>query len=433
MGSDGHVAVEIGTGRPMSVMEDGPGVRRAFAEELFVPTPVASASGHARPFEETYAWVQPQMRRVPITRVTDISPLDPVGLPVWVAVTPLAKDLTTHAGKGRHALAARVSAIMEAIERTSAESIPEDRTVEMAHWELAGHRPRGCLPVDPTRYNLPFDTRYSHDGVFRWVLGYDLVGQSSRWIPVDLVVSPPEEGICTGVETNGLAAGNTYTEATLHAIYELIERYSAMRFDYWDRFGDSAVRPSCMVDPATLPAESRAWVDRIETFGLRIGIRDETLELGVPVFRAIIFDPYFPLEDVGAAVGFGADLNAERAMLRAITEAVQSRCSIIQGARDTFEGIDGEVPRDHLRRRYLDFQHPSELVSLACTGWLSTDLAEDLRELVRRLERGRFGECVVVDLRRADLEVPVVRVVVPDMIQLESRRRPPLRCLASIL
>ena len=36
------------------------------------------------------------LNRVPITRLTDITPLDTFGAPVFAAVSPLASDLTTH-------------------------------------------------------------------------------------------------------------------------------------------------------------------------------------------------------------------------------------------------------------------------------------------------------------------------------------------------
>src|SRR5258708_6456318 len=89
----------------------------------FVSTPVVTQSGHARALETTYACVKPLLRRVPITRICNVTPLDFLGLPVWSAVTPLAKDLTVHAGKGGSPLAAQLSAIMEAIERVCAESL----------------------------------------------------------------------------------------------------------------------------------------------------------------------------------------------------------------------------------------------------------------------------------------------------------------------
>ncbi|MCB1809080.1 MAG: hypothetical protein KDJ99_29175, partial [Candidatus Competibacteraceae bacterium] len=84
---------------------------------------IALVSGRVRSPEQTEQRLQPLLGKLPVTRITDLTPLDPIRLPVYAVVTPLARDLTTHMGKGADALSARVSALMEAVERISAESI----------------------------------------------------------------------------------------------------------------------------------------------------------------------------------------------------------------------------------------------------------------------------------------------------------------------
>ena len=81
------------------------------------------------PPEETERRIVPLLARIPVTRIADLTPLDEIRLPVFTVVTPLAKDLTTHMGKGIDATSARVSALMEAVERISAETVPTAMTV----------------------------------------------------------------------------------------------------------------------------------------------------------------------------------------------------------------------------------------------------------------------------------------------------------------
>jgi len=73
------------------------------------------------PLDDTEAAVEGILPLVPITRISDVTPLDPLGLPTYSAVTPLAMDLTSHMGRGPDARSARISAVVEAIERVSAE------------------------------------------------------------------------------------------------------------------------------------------------------------------------------------------------------------------------------------------------------------------------------------------------------------------------
>jgi len=75
------------------------------------------------PPAETLERIKSVIPEVGITRVADISGLDRVGLPVFSAIRPSAADgaISVYAGKGITESEARVSVIMEAVERFSAE------------------------------------------------------------------------------------------------------------------------------------------------------------------------------------------------------------------------------------------------------------------------------------------------------------------------
>lgn len=384
----------------------------------FGPTPVVSESGHARSLEATYAWVEPLLRRVPITRVLDATPLDSLALPVWAAVTPLAKDLTVHAGKGATPLAARLSAIMEAIERTCAETLPAASVRAASYAALV--READMAVLDPEELCLPFDTAYAPDRTFRWTLGYDLARQDHVWIPVDAVISPAEDRVCHGVETNGLAAGNTITEAVMHALYELVERDASSLEQFWELHADAgelAAAPARIVDVDALPANSRAWAERLVESGLRVVIQDLTTELGIPVFGAFVVDRDFPGNEgrITTFAGHGCDLDAGRAVFRALTEATQAHSIVSMGARDTFEGTRPLPNRTARLRRRLDVIQPRSCVPFRTGDESSGDLWQDVCRVVERLAEHGSSRVIVVDLTREDLGVPVVRVIVPGL------------------
>jgi YcaO-like protein with predicted kinase domain len=410
------------------------GVQCTVGRSSFVPTPVVTESGHARALEDTHAWVKPLLRRVPITRVINVTPLDFVGLPVWSAVTPLAKDLTVHAGKGRNALASQLSAIMEAIERVCGESMPAS-CMRRASYE-ALMKEGGPPVLDPEALGLPFDTSYTPDHVIRWTLGYDVAHDEHVWVPVDFVISPPEECVCTSVETNGLASGNTITEAVVHALYELIERDALSIEQFCELHAEHSDRrapPVRMVDTSQLPEDSRAWVDRLVASDLRVVVQDLTSEIGVPVFAAYLIDPAFAgnAGQTATFAGYGCDLAPPRAVFRAITEAVQSHSIVSLGARDTFEGTRPLPDRNARLRRRLDVSQPRTLVPFSHEDPGSGDLWRDLQVIVQRLATAGLERCVVADLTRADLGVPVVRVLVQGLEGPygSSTRRPGLRLL----
>jgi ribosomal protein S12 methylthiotransferase accessory factor len=126
--------------------------------------------------------------------------------------------------------------------------------------------------------------------------------------------------------------------------------------------------------------------------------------------------------------GLGCDLDPERALMRALTEAVQSHTAVLVGARDAFEG----EPRPISSARFIErLLAPTELEAFDPGPGIPDDLGELLLIALDRLRAAGFEHCVVVDLTRPDLNVPVVRVLVPGAAGPwgETTRRPPLRLL----
>jgi YcaO-like protein with predicted kinase domain len=397
-----------------------------------VSTPAVSNAGHARTFEETSRWLATKLRHVPITRVFDVTPLDYVGVPVWSAVTPLAKDLTVHAGKGESAAAARLSAIMEGIERVCAETIAPDRLRFASYRDLTAAGPPAAL--DPVDCDLPFGSTYAPDRPISWVAGWDLLGQQEMWVAADLVRTPAVEGVCLGIETNGLAAGNTYTEATVHALYELIERDATAHADFTGLYGggaEAAEAPAPLIDPATLPGRAAPLVQHLRALGMALQIRDITQDNGIPVFDVRLLDRWFP-SGPSEFGGYGASLDPARAVIRGLTEAVQAHTMQMVGSRDTYEPL---IPDRRGQRQpgAVWYRAPP------ARSWpfadqapsATTDLLTELQVLVQRLRACGCTRCVVVDLEDERLQVPVVRVLVPGLAQSygQTQRRPALRLL----
>jgi thioglycine synthase len=395
--------------------------------------------GHSRTFEETDQLVRPLVKRIPITRIIDLTPLDSIGLPVWAAVTPLAHDLTVHSGKGTTDTASRLSAVMEAIERVSAERTHPSVTFEASYEDLL-RTCRSVAPLDPMMFCLPFETQYSPSTSICWTIGYDIIDCRYRFIPQDLAISPARAHVCIGPETNGLAAGNTITEAVVHALYEIIER-DALSVEYFCRmYADKSANYSVrrrIVDCSSLPPVANSLVAHLESRGLDLRVQNVTSTADVPTFRAILRDSAFPSSNqIATFEGSAADINSVRAITRAILEAVQAHSSLLLGARDSFEGMESRAARRAMLEREVEIcfaSDPEPLEAHACDG--SINLLDDLHLLVRRLAADGVRHCIVVNLTDTELEVPVVRVVVPEFsgIYGETRRRPGVRLLRHLI
>lgn len=396
---------------------------------------VSSPIGRIAPIDVIDARAGKLLDRVPITRIADISALDTIGSPVFVAVTPLATDLTTHMGKGLDEQAARVSATMEAIERVSAEVI--HRPCHRA--SFSDLCTSGAAVADPQRFDLPSATTYREDVEIDWTEGWDLMTSRPIWIPADLARSPSLEGVLDQVDTNGLAAGATYGEAIRHALLECIERDAVSQQLYYELFGDDSTLPPPRrrIDAHSLSDSATRLIELGQSNEHEMLLDDLTGDLGVPVVCCTLFDRAYPTTEGPATrlfCGWGADTTAEAAVVRAVTEAYQSRAGMIQGARDSFS----VVPKAHrrftrsARQKVLDPSQSFDVSNIA--GFSSDDICSDVDFMLSRLAANGLNQAIAIDLMNHELDIPVVRVRVPGLSPfVVDHGRPGWRCARHLL
>src|SRR5687768_10462419 len=96
---------------------------RFYDQVLDAPTKLRDGTHRAATLDQTWRRFGPVARKAGITRIADLTGLDTLGVPVFAAVRPLGKSLSTQQGKGVSPDAARVSALMESLETFSAEHI----------------------------------------------------------------------------------------------------------------------------------------------------------------------------------------------------------------------------------------------------------------------------------------------------------------------
>ena len=350
-----------------------------------------------------------------ISEVTDITELDVLGVPVFVSVRPQARGEAFTFGKGLRPVDAEVGAYMEALEFYFAEPGIGDVST---HWgsarDVAGHERADDAILD---FVPLLQREVDLDGPLLLASVHDLESGAERAIPAELIYYPaPDVGQSLfGSSTNGLASGNSVLEATIQALLELIER------DIWSfEFVRGA---SKLVEPASLTDEVRAIVERAEQNGLQFKVRTILNDYGIPFFAAFVFDLNNPSRKTFNG-GWACDLDRDRALLRAVTEAAQSRVAFIHGGRKapTFEVEEQEAKR--VRRHMIGVSDPqqqmrlTDIPDLAVAGALQQKLAA-LIEILRRVVQEPIYRVV---LTSPDSPLQVVRVVVPLMENLKETR-----------
>jgi ribosomal protein S12 methylthiotransferase accessory factor len=340
-----------------------------------------------------------------ITRIADITGLDRVGIPVFSCIRPTAADgaISVYNGKGATPLAARVSAIMEGIERFSAEVL--DRRLTTARFSDLG----AGAAVDPVDLILP--DHADPDAPLPWVEGRDLVSGEKVLLPAHAVFHPLPPGTprLFRTSTNGIASGNTHEEAVFHALAEVIER------DAWSIVESTRDAGPAIAEPRDPTV--RTLLDRFEAANVPVVLREITSDIDVPTIAAIADDPV--LRDPALLViGMGTHTNPDVACLRALTEVAQSRATQIHGAREdtTTGGLRRSIGYDRAKRlnRYW-FEATRSIDATSIPALDSADFLEDIRRTCGRLREVGLDRVFAVDLTRPECGIPVVRVIIPGL------------------
>jgi ribosomal protein S12 methylthiotransferase accessory factor len=355
----------------------------------------------AWPVEDTLARALDAAGPVGITRLADVTRLDRIGIPTWQAIRPAATTLTVSQGKGLTDDLAKVSALMESIELWHAENPALDvATATIASLKTA-------LTYDP--YRLPLEEQHLlHDKLpMEWTMARRLHDGRAVPVPYRMVelsfTDPAGWRPRVYQETsNGLASGNTLVEATLHALYEVIERDALCRAYRKGLAGDR-------FDPHALgsgPVEE--LLGRFEAAGVIVDARTLPSPAGLPcVTVRIVSDDYQVV-----CGGHGCHLRTEIATTRALTEAAQSRLTIISGARDdlaraTYRSVQRMQPAAQDLDRTM-----RELPPPIAGSRSHENLLDDLADLNERCLRA-YSPPLLINLTRPDIGIPVMRVIVP--------------------
>lgn len=357
--------------------------------------------------EKTWEKIEPVTKEIGVTRIARIDGLDRVGIPVYSAIRPSAKEgaISVYAGKGATDIQARVSSAMEAIERYSAE-YDEKSNVELT-----------LKPENPINLEELIVPRNISSGIgninntknIEWVRGYDIINNETVEIPANSVFHPYEGKRLFRSNTNGLASGNSREEAIFHGILEVVER------DAWS-ISELSKRTykKINIEGAKNPI-IHELMEKFNKSKINIVLKDLTSEVGIPTIAAISDDDV--LKDPALlCMGVGCHLHPEIAVIRALTEVAQSRATQIHGAReDTIRGdVVRKISYDRMKRIHRKwFEHREEVNIEDMPNNAKLNLKRDIQTVKEKLSENGFDKIVVVDLKKTDIDV--VRVVIPKM------------------
>lgn len=362
---------------------------------------------------DTLARVKPLMGTMGITRVANVTGLDRIGIPVVMVCRPNSRSVAVSQGKGLDLDAAKASGLMESVETWHAERITLPLKLGSFN-DLGSTHPLVDVGVLP----LVNGSRYRADLPMLWIESRNLCTDEPTWLPYELVHSnytlpfPPGHG-CFPASTNGLASGNHLLEATCHAICEVIERDST---SIWHQL-DKARRAATRLDLRTVDDDACCEsLEKLRFAGLSIAAWDTTTDVGAPSFYCFITEN--DSDDGHLGAGAGCHPTKQIALLRALTEAVQTRTTYIAGSRDDLtpeEFTRSGIFEKHRAARALIARDTTPRDFQKILSQEAETFETDLQWLLERLESAGITSVCTVDLTKPELELPVVRAVIPGL------------------
>ena len=421
-----------------------------------------------RSLEETLANITPICKKIGVTRICDITYLDRLYIPNYCSVLPGTEDsIWVYSGKGPTKIHAKVSALMESIERyCSLSSTWSKSLISGSYSELS----KTYKVLHPDEVVEPVKSFHSdNESRIDFVPGFELLSEEEVLVPAPLAFSryfskPPSVNVFPYSHTNGLASGNVLEEAICHALLEVIERdaasiaelcassipYSilekiASTFKNTQRIGSEITEiteidfvddPSIFLDVNISEIADnfkplKYLVRRFAEAGLSLLIKDITQkDIGIPTFVASSIEwisgnyGYF-------AYGYGTHLDSKVALVRAITEMSQTRAVNIHGARDDCKKIEYKENDEIYKRKWqfmpaissrLRAGNNNTIPFSEIKSYIKNDILDDIKFILKRLKKSGLKRVIVVDLTHPKLRIPVVRVIVPGLETFEVGR-----------
>ncbi|MCB1066673.1 MAG: YcaO-like family protein [Simkania sp.] len=365
--------------------------------------------------EETWEKIAPLASQIGVSRVANVTGLDRIGIPVTAVIRPEALTLSTSSGKGLDLCTSLVSGLMESLELHCAEE------ADLSYLHLPYHelsKRVKTIPID--RLPLRKNSLFRPDWPERWTIGWDLFNQEEVAVPLlsvihnyKIVRQEPSELHSFEMTSNGLASGNHFLEALAAGIYELIER-DAITCHMFAFETVKAPLPRVRLETIRF-SKVQQVIEQLKWARFQLLLYDCTIDTEVPVFMATLYDQ--TMRHTRLSQGYGAHLEPEVAMIRAITEAVQGSTIGIAGSRDDifFSQLKQGKQSDSEQTITALENQPATVDVSQLESVATSTLEEDVTLLMEKIRNVGITQLLVFDLSKEDLGVSVLRVIAPGL------------------
>ncbi len=369
--------------------------------------------------EETVKEVEEKLKSAGIKIYKGLKRVDKgrLGIPVYLSLYDIDGQKITgkfkQMGKGSTEILSQASALMELIERFSLFSFYKEVTERgvLATFEELKEK---AIPFEVFLRSVEDEEsedikkiaiKYLKEVPFYFVKAFEVKTKEEKLIPF--------HWFWLLYEYNGSAGGNTYPEASVQAICELIERHvSAL-----------SVRkntPMPAIKRESIKGEAEELLKCYERLNIRVWIRDMTFDMPIPTIAVMAMDPSTYPKRSEIVYTAGTATSPERALIRALSEVAQLAGDFNTEGKYEESGLPKFKTLDEAKN-VVEFSREVALNDLP--NLYSEDHAEELINLSEKLKELGY-EVYLIDITHSQLNIPAVYAVIPGMLFRERTRIP---------
>ena len=335
-------------------------------------------------------------------------------------------------GKGSTAEQAEASALMEAIERYSGIFQGDEIRVTRRFTDFApgdailpndvllfsdAQSRQDAASADESGEAQVAPARFDPSAKIEWSPVWSLRDGRFKYLPTSLLYFFYSGPAAFQADSNGCAAGNTLEEAIVQGFLELVER-DAYAIWWYNRSQRAEVDLSQFDDSYVRDLHAQ-----LADAGRKLWVLDVTSDLGVPTYVAILHWMQNGQENI--EFGSGAHFDKRIALLRTLTELNQFlSIGLMGGGTGEKPSLDGVTP---LRLAGLSVPDAERAIRSILPDTSNVGALDNTRDQVLAcvdIARRAGLDFLVLNQTRPDVEVPVVRVIVPGLRHFYRRFAP---------
>ena len=359
--------------------------------------------------EETVARFKKRLKENNLDVLKEIKRIDNGRLDVPVYFSVCGRDAEhiignkKQMGKGSTPEQSRASACMELAERFSFFSFKDnpDNFIIGTYLEMQeqGHP---ILPLSQWLKSV-HDTTTSTDTLqellkeipIQWVWANNITRNEETLMPFSWFYAINE--------FNGPSAGNTYEEAMLQGLSEIVERHVCAVITH-EKLQTPSIDLASIKDPV-----SRDLIEKFTKHGIEVYLNDFSLDTGIPTIAALCIDRSTFPETSEIVYTAGTTAGAEKALIRGLTEVAQLAGDFNSSANYIASGLPKPLSMDEIS--YVT--HPGKTIDIADIPDLSDDnMKVEMENCLQALANIDL-DVFVVDVTHPALQIPATYTIVP--------------------